>query len=181
VAARGAGGRDARPVPRTVRRLSSGDLEAVLGLLADDGGYAVRVSGRPAGRSEASGLLESRPPGICVDGKVVLGLIDGDDLVGAADVIRGWPTSEHAHVGLLLTAARRRRTGLGRRLHDAVEELVGTWDDVTTLRLGVVDSNREQADPFWRALGYRPTGEVKAYESGQVRSQTRIWSRPAGC
>jgi GNAT superfamily N-acetyltransferase len=158
--------------------LAADDVDAVQQLLSDDGGYAGRVSGRPAGVADAVAVLTERPPGTPASAKHVLGLADGDDLVGIADVIRGWPAVGTAHIGLLQTVASRHRLGLGRAVHDAVVDLVSTWPEIATLRLAVVDTNRDVAEPFWRATGYGPTGETSPFESGSVRSVARIWTRP---
>ncbi|WP_407317148.1 GNAT family N-acetyltransferase [Isoptericola halotolerans] len=158
--------------------LCADDADIVQRLFADDGGYCRRVAGRQPEASDALVVLTERPPGVPATAKHVLGLSDGADLVALADVIRGWPTVEHAHVGLLQTAATRHRRGVGRALHRAVEERVATWPEVTTLRLAVVDRNREVAEPFWRAMGYGPTGETRPFASGTVRSVARIWTRP---
>ncbi|WP_240930579.1 N-acetyltransferase [Isoptericola sp. BMS4] len=159
--------------------LTLAELDDVARLLVDDGGYSERVAGHAATRRDAADVLTSRPPRTAPGAKHVLGLRDeAGAAVGVADVIRGWPSAEHAHVGLLQTAASRHRQGLGRALHAAVLERVTTWTEVTTLRLAVVDTNRDAAEPFWRALGYRPTGESKPFESGSVRSAARIWTRP---
>ena len=45
------------------------------------------------------------------------------------------------------------------------------------LRLGIVATNAEVAEPFWTALGYRPTGETAPYSAGDVVSSTAIWER----
>ncbi|WP_277211906.1 GNAT family N-acetyltransferase [Isoptericola croceus] len=159
--------------------LTVDDVDAVLRLFADDGGYSARVTGHAASRQDAVDALTERPPGTAPEAKRVLGLYDdADELVGLADVIRGWPDVGYAHVGLLQTSASRHRQGLGRALHAAVEELVATWPESATLRLAVVDINRDAAEPFWRALGYRATGESKPFESGNVRTVARIWARP---
>ncbi|NNU28806.1 GNAT family N-acetyltransferase [Isoptericola sediminis] len=159
--------------------LSAADVDAVQRLLADDGGYARRVSGRPPSRQDAVDALTSHPPGTTPDAKHVLGILDDAGvLVGLADVIRGWPTADQAHLGLLAIAASRHRQGLGRALHAAVEERAETWPEIVRLRLGVVDTNRAAAEPFWRALGYAPTGESAPFVSGSVRTRARIWVRP---
>ncbi|GAA4735382.1 hypothetical protein GCM10023216_30360 [Isoptericola chiayiensis] len=72
----------------------------------------------------------------------------------------------------------RRVLGRAPRRHDAVER-VARWPEISRLRLAVVDTNRDVAAPFWRALGYEPTGDVTPFESGSVRSTARIWARPA--
>jgi len=159
--------------------LTSRDVDAVELLLADDGGYSRRVLGRAPHRHDAVDVLTARPPGTDPAAKTVLGAIDDTGvLVGLIDVIRGWPGQGDAHVGLLQTAASRHRQGLGRALHTALEERVARWPEISRLRLAVVDTNQEAAEPFWRALGYEPTGDVRPFGSGSVRSTARIWSRP---
>ncbi|MEG3616815.1 GNAT family N-acetyltransferase [Isoptericola haloaureus] len=159
--------------------LSSHDVDDVVGLFADDGGYSCRVAGRPATRQDAVDALTARPPGTDPAAKTVLGAYDDAGvLVGLLDVIRGWPEADHAHVGLLQTAAGRHRQGLGRALHAALERRAERWPEVTTLRLAVVDANREVAEPFWRALGYAPTGGATPFAAGSVESPARVWTRP---
>lgn len=51
-------------------------------------------------------------------------------------------------------------------MHKAVLELLRAHPSIRTLRLSAVDTNAEIASPFWTALGYRLTGEVVPYSSG---------------
>ena len=46
------------------------------------------------------------------------------------------------------------------------------------LRLGIVETNAAVAQPFWTALGYRPTGEVKPYRYDKLTSTVALWERP---
>ena len=157
------------------RHLREQDREALVLLVTDDGGYSERVQGRPALPTDADDLLTERPSTLAADAKHVLGLFDGEELVAVADVLRGHPSVEYAYVGLLQVAARRHGRGLGRAMHEHLLELVRSWPAVTTLRLAVADPNREQADRFWRRLGYAPTGEVSPWGGTLARS----WERPA--
>jgi GNAT superfamily N-acetyltransferase len=70
-----------------------------------------------------------------------------------------------------------RGRGLGREVHDGVVERALEWGDVDVLRLGIVATKAAVAEPSWHALGYRPTGEVTPYDSGDVSSSTAIWER----
>ena len=49
---------------------------------------------------------------------------------------------------------------------------------MTTLRLGIVETNAASAVGFWRALGYEATGETAPYENDEVRSRVPLWERP---
>ncbi|MFS2074239.1 hypothetical protein ACEN9R_05530, partial [Curtobacterium sp. CT11-133] len=48
---------------------------------------------------------------------------------------------------------------------------------VERLRLAIVASNAAVAEPFWRALGYEPTGEEKPYRYDHLVSTVALWER----
>lgn len=156
------------------------DVGALQELLEAAPGYSRRVLGRPPRPTDAADVLSALPPGLDPARKTGLGLWadpGAGGLLAFADVLRGWPRARVAHVGLLVVHERWRGRGLGRLLHDGVVEQATRWGDVDTLRLGIVATNADAAEPFWRALGYRPTGEVSAYVSGEVQSSTATWER----
>ncbi|MDO4820849.1 MAG: hypothetical protein Q4A03_02215 [Rothia sp. (in: high G+C Gram-positive bacteria)] len=39
-------------------------------------------------------------------------------------------------------------------------------------------TNSEVAEPFWRALGYTPSGEAKDFSQGDVVSTVEVFTRP---
>ncbi|WP_440102915.1 GNAT family N-acetyltransferase [Glutamicibacter mishrai] len=140
--------------------------------------YSRRVGGTELAPEAASEALSALPPSVLNSQKVDLGLWDGQELVAFADVILGWPAESVAHVGLLMTHGARQGGGLGRVMHDAVIDLVGRTPNIQSLRLSIVDTNADLAEPFWAKLGYEPTGESVPYVSGSVESTARIWTRP---
>jgi GNAT superfamily N-acetyltransferase len=162
------------------RRLDGDDRAALELLIADDAGYSTRVHGRPPRAADAVGILTDRPPTVPSDNKHVLGLfVDTDadtDLVAVADVLRGYPTASYAYLGLLQVAGRHHGRGLGRALHAHVVTLVSSWPEVETIRMAVVDANRAEAEPFWRRLGYAPTGENRNWGD----STAALWELPLG-
>jgi len=139
--------------------------------------YSRRVGGTELAPEAASEALSALPPGVLNSQKVDLGLWDGQELVAFADVILGWPAESVAHVGLLMTHGARQGGGLGRVMHDAVIDLVGRTPNIQSLRLSIVDTNADLAEPFWAKLDYEPTGESVPYVSGSVESTARIWTR----
>lgn len=164
-----------------VRRLrpdDARDVAALQELLESAPDYTRRITGHDPGPSDAREVLSARPPGLDRVRKLAIGLWSAHDaLVGFADVLRGWPRAEVAHLGLLVVHGAHRGSGLGRTLHDAVVEQAVTWEGIDTLRLGIVATNAQVAEPFWRSCGYAPTGEVKPYAAGTVTSSTAIWER----
>ncbi|WP_213280688.1 GNAT family N-acetyltransferase [Cellulomonas hominis] len=156
------------------------DVRALQELLEAAPDYSRRVLGRPPRPADAGDVLTALPPGLERARKTGLGLRadpGAGGLLAFADVLHGWPRAGVAHVGLLVVHEQRRGRGLGRLLHDRVVEQALGWGDVDRLRLGIVATNADAAEPFWRALGYRPTGEVTEYVSGEVQSSTATWER----
>lgn len=46
------------------------------------------------------------------------------------------------------------------------------------LRLAIVATNKDEAELFWRRLGYLPTGDEKPYETESLKTVAHIWERP---
>ncbi len=161
-----------------VRRITQGQCAALQRMMESNLEYSRRVGGTELAPEAASEALSALPPAVLNSQKVDLGLWDGQELVAFADVILGWPAESVAHVGLLTTHGARQGGGLGRVMHDAVIDLVGRTPNIQSLRLWIVDTNADLAEPFWAKLGYEPTGESVPYVSGSVESTARIWTRP---
>lgn len=173
----------------TIRPLTcadAADAARVQALLASSPGYTRRVSGREVAPGDGAAVLSALPPGVDRARKTVLGLLDADGgLLALCDVIAHWPEPGTAHIGLLLVREDRAGRGLGRLLHDSVLAQLragalgeGNGAGIERLRAGIVASNAEGAEPFWRAIGYEPTGEVRPYRDGDVENETAIWARP---
>ncbi len=123
--------------------------------------YFETITGLPPGGAEAQSTFTALPPGKTYDDKRVYGLYAGDAMIGCADVIRGYPVSEKAVIGLLLLAEPWQRQGFGRAFERLVARTLADWPEITTVRIGVVENNAD-ALAFWRKLGYRETGETRA-------------------
>ncbi|SFC93539.1 hypothetical protein SAMN04487968_11514 [Nocardioides terrae] len=163
--------------PLRLRRLTARDLPALQELLEADPGYTMRVTGEAPQPNAAADLLVGRPPGLPPDQKVVLGAFGEDGLVAVIDVLRGWPNPVSVHIGLLQVRASGKRQGVGRRAHDLLLARVADWTEVTTLRAAIVGSNAAEAEPFWAALGYQPTGEPTRYQAGATTTDATVWTR----
>jgi RimJ/RimL family protein N-acetyltransferase len=118
------------------------------------------VSGVPPGRAEAQSTFSALPPDKAYDDKRVYGFYAGDEMIGCADVIRGYPVREKAVIGLLLLGEAWQRRGIGRSFAHDVEHAIAAWPEIATLRIGVVARN-VGAMAFWRKLGFAETGEIK--------------------
>jgi len=178
------------PVVRELGGSSAdGDVAALQDLLESVPDYALRITGYPPGPSDGLSALLSVPDGFDPAGKVGLGLWEGERLVAFADVLLGYPSPAVAYIGLLVVRGGEQGRGLGRAMHDAVVERVRVASGRSgvgrsgversrRLRLGIVASNASVAEPFWRALGYEPTGEEKPYRYDHLVSTVALWERP---
>ena len=138
--------------------------------------YAERITGAPPGAPDAQSTYTILPEGKGYEDKFVYGIYERDEMIGCADVIRAWPRPETAHIGLLLFAERHQRRGQGRAAYHAIEREIATRG-AKRVRIGVVGTN-EDVLPFWRKLGFVPTGEVKPYRYGAVESHVTILEKP---
>lgn len=158
------------------RKLNLSDLASLQGLLESNPGYSRRVSGREPHSDDSHAILTALPPGIDdKDAKHSWGLWEHGRLVAFVDVIRGYPSPNVAYIGLLLTAGDQSRRGLGRAAYGFILGEIREWKGVTAVRLGIVASNAEAAEPFWQSLGFTRAGEVKPYVDGTVTSTVTFW------
>ena len=123
--------------------------------------YFETVTGGPPGPAEAQSTFTALPPGRSYADKRVYGLYAGDALIGVADVVRGWNSPEKSIIGLLLLAEAWQGRGFGRAFATLVLRAIAEWPEIATVRVAVVRSN-PGALAFWRQLGFRETGEVRA-------------------
>jgi GNAT superfamily N-acetyltransferase len=132
--------------------------------------YAHRLTGVAPGHADAQSTYTALPDGKSYDDKFVFGLYLGRQMVGCADLIRGYPKITTALIGLLLLSERHQRRGVGRRAYALLEEFIQSWGTCDHVRIGVVRTN-EDVMPFWSRLGFDPTGELKPYRYGSIQSE----------
>src|SRR5512143_2247326 len=113
--------------------------------------YFECVTGGPPGRAEAQSTFTALPPGRSYDDKFVWGLYADDAMIGCADVIRGWNAPHKAIIGLLLLAEPWQGRGFGRAFAALIEQAIGGWPEITTLRIGV-SAIHHDALGFWQHL-----------------------------
>ena len=161
----------------TLRNVTLDDVSALERLFETNPDYTTRVMGREPSSGDARSALTSLPPSVDPSHKIGFGLWDGSVLVAYADVIRGWPSPDTAHIGILMTHGHRSGQGLGRQLHQAIIAEAQQWPGISRLRISIVDTNAEFADGFWSSLGYTKTGETMPYSADRVESFAHIWAR----
>lgn len=123
--------------------------------------YYVAVTGKPAASNEAENEFTELPSGVDRADQFIFGFYLGDELIGAAGLLRGFRVANKVMLGLLLIAEKHQGNGYGSRAYTELEKIIFTWAGCDTVRLGVIETNT-QAFPFWRKLGFSETGERKA-------------------
>lgn len=145
-------------------------LQALLERCAD---FISLVELHPVRPDEAERLLDERAPGRGPDDKHVVGyFVDRpDELVGVADVTRGYPGEGDWWIALLLFDPAWRGRGLGERavahLHDWFrrEGATASWL--------IVQEQNPGALRFWQRAGYAVVDQgVQVVEGGRAN---RVW------
>ena len=84
--------------------------------------------------------------------KFVLAVLEGEELLGCVDLIRGYPTPDTAYLGLLLLKECRQGRGIGSQVVLQLMEMAANWG-CTNMRLGVIETNLP-ALYFWTKHGF---------------------------
>ncbi|GGP26337.1 GNAT family N-acetyltransferase [Silvimonas amylolytica] len=133
-------------------RHAEGDEAALQAVFDAAPTYSLLVEGQLPQPDAARQALDALPPGVGYDDKFVQLLIDGSEVIGAVDLIRGYPDRHCAWLGLLLLVENRQRQGWGAKAFEQVLHTAHRWQ-CTEMRLGVVACNTV-ALCFWQALGF---------------------------
>jgi ribosomal protein S18 acetylase RimI-like enzyme len=159
----------------TVRELGGepSEISALQGVLEATPDYAQRVTGYPPGSADAQSTFIALPDGKSYDDKFVYGIYLDDEMVGCADVIRGYPSEETTLIGLFLISERYQRQGIGKLAYSSLESIIRVWHGIKNIRIGVVLTN-DIVLPFWKSLGFVETGEIKPYRYDKLESEALI-------
>lgn len=136
------------------------------------------ATGHPPGAVEAQSLFGALPPGMTSDSKYLYGFMTGvPEMVGCADLIRGWPIPSTVLIGLLLLDEKHQGHGLATSAYQEVEAKVRQWPEIEALRVSVVHSSAAVL-PYWRRVGFVETGEVWPYVYDKLPSESIILAKP---
>ncbi len=138
--------------------------------------YAQLVTGVTPGPADAQSMYTILPEGKSYEDKFVFGVYRVGEMVGCADLVRGYPDPATVYLGLLLISQRYQRQGIGRRAFELLEEFARGWGTCDRIRLAVIRTN-EVVIPFWRRLGFEATGEVRPYRYGSVASESILMEK----
>jgi ribosomal protein S18 acetylase RimI-like enzyme len=97
-------------------------------------------------------------------------------MVGCIDIVRGYPDSQTAYIGLLLLREDHARRGIGSASFRIAESEVRAWTEIQKIRLAVIATNREVL-PFWERRGFRRTGEIKPWRQEKIASEAILMEK----
>ncbi|MDF3832878.1 GNAT family N-acetyltransferase [Cupriavidus basilensis] len=137
---------------RTLTPDSASDAAQVLRVFMEAPSYSHLVEGRAPSNADVDDFFNSMPAGKEAADKFTIGLCVGTDMVGCADVIRAYPTSDCAFIGLLIFSEAHQSRGYGRTALRLIEEMTRGWG-CTMIRLAVISTN-PRAFAFWQREGF---------------------------
>lgn len=152
---------------------SQGDVAALQNILESAPGYWKRIANKVIERDGALSVLQALPNGKSHSDKFVFGVYYSDQMIGCVDLIRGFPDSQTAMLGLLLISESHQKLGLGKASYEAIEETLRSWLGMRKVRIGVVGAN-DIVLPFWRSLGFVETGVRRPYNDNGVVSENIV-------
>ena len=132
------------------------DLAAVAGLYGAAGDYWLLANRAPHGAAEVAAFFTDGPPGCDPAQSYRVGIFEGAELVGVAELSFGFPLPGDAYLGLMLLAASHRGRGLGKVLLKHVEGLARKRG-AARIYLGVLVENPRGLG-FWQRQGFVDTG-----------------------
>lgn len=159
------------PAGITARRLHA-DPEAVTAFCEQADAFFRLVRGASSAAENARDLLSSRPAGVPLDRKHVVGFERNGAVVAIVDLLEAYPSEAEWYVGVLVLSPHERGRGLGTALWNAVEHWIRA-EGGRHVRLIVQEQNPDAAR-FWRSVGFIGDGMVEQQLTTQTNSCWRF-------
>jgi RimJ/RimL family protein N-acetyltransferase len=150
------------------------DLDALQAAFEACPDYFERCLGGPAGPAEAQSSFASLPPGRSYDDKFVFGILDGDRMIGCAEIFRDHPDPGTAYLTLLLLAPEFRNRGFGLTALNELHAFARTKCGARLMRTVLVDPDRAPVG-FFTKHGYAATGERRPYRYFRFESEVAFF------
>lgn len=164
----------------TLKKLDANDQSEILELqrvLESASLYWKRIANKVIEPTGAQSIFQALPDGKTYADKHVFGVYHSDhpsnQMIGCIDLIRGFPDSQTAMLGLLIISESHQKLGLGKASFEALEKLILSWPEMRKVRIGVVGTNSIVL-PFWKSVGFVETGMRRPYEDNGVVSETIV-------
>ena len=146
-------------------------LQAVYAAAPD---YCMRVIGHIPTVDEMG--PHDLPPGKISEDDYLFGIYLRSEMIGCADLLRGYPDEKTVYLGLVLISERYQNRGLGVRACMELEKVVLSWPEISVIRGSVIRTN-DIVLSFWKRMGAEDTGIRRPYQAGEVQSESIIFEK----
>lgn len=116
------------------------------------------------------------PPGREPQHDYFFGIYLRDEMIGCADLLRGYPDEKTAYLGLVLISERYQNRGLGVRACMELEKIARSWPEISVIR-GSVPLTNDIVLELWAKMGAVDTGIRRPYTAGEVLSEAIIFAK----
>ncbi|OLL27228.1 GNAT family N-acetyltransferase [Burkholderia sp. SRS-W-2-2016] len=140
------------PTLHLINRQLPNDIDRLQAVLEGAPGYSLAVEGKLPTSDAAIEVLDALPPGKGYSDKFVYEVVLDAEAVGCMEMVRGYPETDIAFIGLLLFRERFQGRGLGPQVL-LLAEAIGTGWQCRALRIAVIDTN-PRAFNFWKREGF---------------------------
>ena len=134
------------------RQESENDVNRLQKILMAAPSYHLLIKGKLPGIDAALKTLQELPPGKSEGDKYFFGIKRSGDYIGCFDLVRDYPESKIAFIGLLLFIESAQNRSYGVQALKHIKGMVEQWD-CTHLRLAVIENN-QTALSFWKREGF---------------------------
>ncbi len=112
------------------------------------------------------------PPEKDMKDKYSYGVFENSSLIAAIDIVSDYPNNGEWIIGLLLIDPEARKIGLGKRIHNIIEEIAKN-KGAEKLRIGVVKQNSRVLG-YWSKMGYKEIGISQSIKIGILENEVII-------
>lgn len=158
---------------RLMDRRLPGDVERLQSVLKGAPGYSLLVEGELPGPNAAVDVLDALPPGKHASDKFVYEVTCDAQAVGCLEMVRHYPKTSIAFIGLLLFSEIYQGKGFGPQALHLAEAVARNWQ-CHVLRLAVLGTNPRAFD-FWKREGFV---ELLRKPTMRFAGQTIVMERP---
>ncbi|AJC23040.2 GNAT family N-acetyltransferase [Pandoraea pulmonicola] len=140
------------PTLRPIDRRQPDDVQRLQSVLEGAPGYSLIVEGKPPAPNAAVDVLDALPPGKDATDKFVYEVACDAQAIGCLEMVRHYPETGVAFIGLLLFREIYQGRGFGPQAVRFAEAVASHWQ-CHVLRLAVLDTNPRAFD-FWKREGF---------------------------
>ena len=128
------------------------DVDNLQKILMAAPGYHLLIKGSLPSPDAALKDLKELPPGKTAEDKYFYGIKHSGQFVGCFDLVRDFPESKTAYIGLLLFVESEQGKSYGVQALQHIKKMAEKWG-CSSIRLAVMENNR-RALAFWRREGF---------------------------